>query len=234
MRRIPLFVVLLAAIPAAAQDTAPAGADKSPPAATEKPKDEAPPKPAAPVVTVPTYPNPTCPIMGKPVSDLLFTEVEEGRIYLCCPPCAKKVRKDPKRAYEAAYPASKSAGNKVCPITGEAVKAGGPTVLIQGITIAVSAEECVAAVRANTQIALAKAMDPAVKDVGNATCPITGAAVAKNAFCLVDKELVRLSSSECVEAVRKDPAAALKKAKEFAAAAATPRAPEKPKDGATK
>jgi hypothetical protein len=65
-----------------------------------------------------------------------------------------------------------------------------------------------------------KATNPKAKDVGNQACPITGKAVEPNAFALVGDDIVRLSSPECVEAVKKDPAAALKKAKELAAAGA--------------
>lgn len=219
------FTQLLLVVPFVLSGTIASAEDPSPSQEPAPKKTDAPaePKPAAaPAVTVPVYPNPTCPIMGKPISEALYTEVEEGRIYLCCAPCAKKVRKDPTRAYAAAYPATKPAGNKVCPITGEPVKAGGPTVLIQGISIAVSSETCIQAVRANTQVALAKAMDPLVEDVRNVTCPVTGDAVASNAFCLIDKALVRLSSAACVEEVRKDPAAALAKAKKLVEAAKKP------------
>lgn len=69
------------------------------------------------------------------------------------------------------------------------------------------------------QVVLAKALDPAVRDVGNVSCPITGKPVAANAYCLVGKDLVRLSGAECVDEVRKDPARALAKAREDAATA---------------
>ena len=201
---------------AAPKEGAKPGADDG---AKKSPETAAPKQPGKLDVSVPTYPNPTCPIMGKPISDILYTEVEQGRIYLCCPPCAKKVKVDPKRAYDAAYPTTKAAGNKVCPVTGKALKADAPTVLMQGITFGLCSECCKDTVKANPQVALVKAMDPGVTDVANLKCPITGEPVAKNVFCLVGKDLVRLSTPACVDEVKKDPAAALKKAKDDAAKA---------------
>jgi hypothetical protein len=69
-------------------------------------------------------------------------------------------------------------------------------------------------------------------DVGNAACPVTGTPVADNAFCLVGAELIRLSSPAAVAEVRKDPAKALRTAKEGHAPKAEPEKPEpKPKGG---
>ena len=66
---------------------------------------------------VPRIANSTCPIMGKPASKLIHVDTRLGRIYVCCAPCIKKVRRDVERTYTAAYPTTKNAGNKVCPIT---------------------------------------------------------------------------------------------------------------------
>lgn len=177
-------------------------------------------KPAEPLaVTVPVVMNPNCPIMGKPSSALLFTDTEKGRIYLCCAPCARKVRKDPDRAYDAAFPTSRKAGNTVCPVTGRKIDERSPSVLLQGVEIAVATEDAKKLAPSMAQVVLAKALDPAVRDVGNVSCPITGKPVAANAYCLVGKDLVRLSGAECVDEVRKDPARALAKAREDAATA---------------
>jgi hypothetical protein len=190
-----------------------AGADPS------KPAGDAPKAAEPPAVAVPVVMNPNCPIMGKPSSALLFTDTEKGRIYLCCAPCARKVRKDPDRAYEAAFPTSRKAGNTVCPVTGKAVDGKSPTVVLQGVEIAVATEDAKKLAPSMAQIVLAKALDPGVREVGNVNCPITGKPVAVNAYCLVGKDLVRLSSAECVEDVRKDPERALAKAREDAATA---------------
>ncbi len=179
---------------------------------------------SAPVVSVPTFENKTCPIMGKPSSKALFTDTDYGRVYVCCPPCIKKIQADALRATQAAYPVLKKVGNTTDPVTG--AKIGDKPVLItlQGNEIALASEESVKPARANAQIVLTKVLKPDVVDVGNRTDPITGKPVVDNAFVLIDKDLVRLSGPEVVEAVRKDPAAALKAAKEIAAKEAEARA----------
>jgi hypothetical protein len=171
--------------------------------------------------------------MGKPASGALYAEVTEGRVYVCCAPCVKKVLKDPGRAYQAAYPTVKPAGNTVCPISGDAIPKDAPTVTVQGISIAISKKELAAAVLAETQVALAKAMDPKLVDVGNPTCPVTGEAVAKNTFAVVDGALIRLSSREAVEKVREDPASYVAKARQIAEAARKAAEVEKAKVDAT-
>ncbi|HEX5136387.1 MAG TPA: hypothetical protein VFY93_05405 [Planctomycetota bacterium] len=175
----------------------------------------------APAVTVPTFANANCPIMGKKASMKLFVDTPKGRIYMCCVKCAKEIRKDPDRAYAAAYPKVEKAKNAVCPITGEAIpEKDFPTVVLQGYEIPLCCQDCVEDARRNSQITLVKAANPKAKDVGNQACPITGKAVEPNAFVLIGDDIVRLSSPACVEAVKKDPAAALKKAKELAASGA--------------
>ncbi len=173
-------------------------------------------------VSVPIFMNATCPIMGKPASASLFADVQQGRIYLCCAPCAKKVKKDPERAYEAAYPTVRKAGNTTCPVTGQALPENAPTVVLQGIEIGVATEEAKALAPRLAQSVLARATDPEVTEVGNRTCPVTGEPVAGDAFCLIGKRLVRLSSPTCVQEVEKDPRAVLAKAVEIAAKQSAP------------
>ena len=177
-----------------------------------------PPGDGAPAVTVPTFANATCPIMGKRASLKLFVDTPKGRIYMCCVKCAKEIRNDPDRAHAAAYPRIRKAENAVCPVTAEKVpEKDAPTVVLQGHEIPLCCGDCVEEARKHSQVTLVKATNARVRDVGNATCPITGKPVEANAFALVGDDLVRLSSAECVEAVAKDPAAALKKARESAA-----------------
>lgn len=173
-------------------------------------------------VSVPTYANASCPIMGKPISSVLFTDTKFGRIYMCCKACTKKIRQDPETAYKTAYATTKKVNNPICPIMGEKNEGSDVVVSLQGYEIALCCDDCVAKAQANAQTTLVKALDPTVKDVGNETCPITGEAVANNAYCLVGDNLVRLSSPACVDEVKKDPKAALEKAKKAAEA--------KPKD----
>jgi hypothetical protein len=193
------------------------------PPATPSPAPAAPVATAAPVVTVPTFGNGTCPIMGKPSSKALFTDTDYGRIYVCCPPCVKKIQLDAERAYKAAYPALKQAGNILDPVTG--AKIGDKPVLItlQGYEIALASEDSVKPARANAQITLIKATRPDVVDFDNHTDPITGQPVANNAFVLIDKDLVHLSAPSVVDSVRLDPEKARKAAKAIAAKEAEER-----------
>jgi hypothetical protein len=175
----------------------------------------------APAVTVPTFANTTCPIMGKKASMKLFVDTPKGRIYMCCVKCAKEIRKDPDRAHAAAYPRIQKATNALCPVTLEAIpEKDAPVVVLQGYEIPLCCEECVEEARKNSQITLVKATNPKARDIGNLACPVTGKPVAPNAFALIGDDIVRLSSAECVETVKKDPAATLKKAKELAASGA--------------
>lgn len=193
------------------------------PPATPAPAPTAPVATAAPVVTVPTFENATCPIMGKPSSKALFTDTDFGRIYVCCPPCVKKIQADAERAYKAAYPVLKAAGNTLDPVTG--AKIGDKPVLItlQGYEIALASEDSVKLARANAQIALVKATRPDVVDLDNHTDPITGQPVTNNAFVLIDKDLVHLSAPSVVDSVRSNPEAARKAAKAIAAKEAEDR-----------
>jgi hypothetical protein len=177
--------------------------------------------PAAPAqpaltVTVPTYINTTCPIMAKPASKAMFAETSKGRIFVCCPPCIAKILKDPDRAYAAAYPTTKKTGNTKCPVTDKPLEADAVTVVLQGYEIGVC-KTCAEQATKNHQITLAKALDPKIVEIRNATCPVTNQAVATNAFCVIGNELVHLSSPKVVEDVKKDPAKFLKAAKDIVA-----------------
>jgi hypothetical protein len=195
MLRLPLLAALFFALPAP-QDPVPATAAPSP-------------------VSVPTYPNTTCPIMGKPISTKLYTDIDYGRIYICCKACIKDIRADPETAYKAAYPTKEAIQNTVCPITGKEIQKGASRAELQGREFAVCSADCVALARADAQVVLAKLADPRLVDVGNKTCPVTGEPVAANAFCVVDGHVVRLSSTKVLEDVAKDPAKALGRAKEI-------------------
>lgn len=166
-------------------------------------------------VTVPVFVNSTCPIMGKPISQKLFVDTERGRIYFCCKGCNKKILNDVETAYKTAFPTVRRVANKACPITGVAITKDSPAVVVQGHEVSVCCKECPKKVREEAPLVLARATNPKVLDVGNKTCPITSKPVEKSVFCLIGDNLVRLSSSDCVEEVKKDPRAALAKTKEI-------------------
>jgi hypothetical protein len=215
-------------LPARADDPTPTPAPGTAPAPATADGARAP-TPAAPVVSVPTFENKTCPIMGKPASKALFVDTEKGRLYVCCPPCVGKIKADLDRAYSAAYPVLRKAGNTVDPVTGEAIGDKPVLITLQGYEVALANEGNTKRAQANAQIVLVKALDPKVVDLGNETDPTTGVAVVDNAFVLVDKDLIHLSSPKSVEAVRKDPEKARKAAKESAAKVAEAREKEKAK-----
>lgn len=210
-------VSLVIMTPALAQDAAPAPAPAPAPAAAP-----------APVVRVPTFENATCPIMGRPSSKALFTDTDFGRVYVCCPPCIKKIQGDPARAYQTAYPVLKKAGNTVDPVTGASIGEKPVLLSLQGYEIALASEASVAPARANAQIVLTKALDPRIVDVGNRTDPVTGQPVVDNAFVLIDQDLIHLASPQSVEAVRNDPEKFRKGAREIAAKEAAAREAAKP------
>lgn len=191
-------------------------------------QDPVPPKPAAPAVEVPTFANPTCPIMGKKVSLPLFVDTELGRFYVCCKPCYRKVLADVRAAHQTAYPVVERVANEVCPVSGARLDDDAVETTLQGYRFRVARPEHVAAARAHSQTTLVKLTRPAVKDVGNTTCPITGTAVVANAFVLIGDELVHLASPKAADEVAKDPAAALAKAKAIARAPGAPPARTEP------
>ena len=210
--------LLALALPVQADPPAqpPAAPPAQPPAGPAQPAQPAAPAQPALTVTVPTYINTTCPIMAKPASKAMWAETAKGRIYICCPPCAPKILKDPDRAYAAAYPTTKKAGNKVCPVTDKPLDADAVTVILQGYEIGVC-KTCAEEAKKNHQITLAKALDAKIVEIRNATCPVTNQPVATNAFCVIGNELVHLSSPKVVEDVKKDPAKYLKAAKDIVA-----------------
>lgn len=162
---------------------------------------------------VPEFANATCPIMGKPASASLFTDTEFGRIYVCCKPCIKKVRKEAEKSWKTAYPVVKPAANTACPITGKGVDAKVPAVAVQGASIALCCTDCVPKVATSSQIALAKAEDPKLVDLENRACPITGEEADANTIAVIDGTIVRFATSKARDVAKKDPKAALEKAR---------------------
>jgi hypothetical protein len=164
-------------------------------------------------VSVPKYPNSTCPIMGKAISDRLYVDTDMGRIYICCKGCGEPILEDLETAHKTAYPVVEKLALETCPLTGETIEAGGATVVLQGYEIPLCCDGCGKQARENAQIVLAKALDPSLVDLRNEVCPITGDAVANNAFAVVSGHIIRLSSPACVADVEAAPAKALERAK---------------------
>jgi hypothetical protein len=178
----------------------------------------------APRVEVPIAPNATCPIMGKKVSLPLFVDTELGRIWVCCKPCFKKILANVPKAHQTAYPVVQDVDNKVCPVSGEPIGEHKVAITLQAVRLQLCCAGCVDTARADGQVVLAKVLDAKLVEVGNDTCPVSGQPVAKNAFVVIDGNLVRLSAPKLVDDVRKEPTAVLQKARELAKAQ-----PPKPK-----
>lgn len=186
------------------------------------------PKPAAPAaveVSVPSSANATCPVMGKPASESLFVDTELGRIYVCCPPCYKKINANVGPSYLAAYPTVKPAGNTVCPITGDPLPAAPVLHVIQGVEVGLCCATCVEDAAKRPQVTLAVVNDPKLREVRNDICPVSGEPADDNLICRIGDELIHLSSMKHLAQVKDDPATMLKKAK---ALATRPKAPAKP------
>jgi hypothetical protein len=157
-------------------------------------------------VSVPNYPNVSCPIMGKPISQKLFVDTEKGRFWVCCKACYKDILADLDTAHAVAYPKVEKLKNATCPWTAEPIGKDSPRVVLQGFEFSIARKELLDEARANSQIVLAKLVDPKLVDVGNRVSPIDGAPIAPNSFVVVAGSIVR-----------KDAPKALARAKEIAA-----------------
>jgi hypothetical protein len=163
--------------------------------------------------------------MGKPISSRLHTDTKYGRIYICCKSCVKDIQGDVESYYKSSYPTTTKVENAICPVTGRALAGEGApkepvVVLLQGREFKVADKEAAALASDDAQATLAKLLDPKLVDVKNATCPVTGEAVAKNTIVVHDGRIVRLSSLRVLDEYKKDAAKSLGKALEIRDAAA--------------
>jgi hypothetical protein len=169
----------------------------------------------APEVSVPSYANANCPLMSRTPKPDIFVESSHGRVWLCCKNCLAKAKKDAEGTYAKAYPTATKVANKTDPVNGKPVK-DGVTAVYQGYEIGLSDAANAKAVVANGDVYVTLLTKSGVKDVNNTKDPISGNAVADNLCVLVGDSLVRLSSADSVEGVKKDPAKALEAAKKTA------------------
>jgi hypothetical protein len=159
--------------------------------------------------------NATCPHMPKAAVPHFFVESSKGRVFFCCKMCLAKAKKDPDAAYAEAYKEVKKVGNTTDPVSGKPVKEG-VAVTYQGHEINLEDKKNADAVVKNGDIYLTLLTKPDVKDLKNTKDPVTGEAVVDNVAVLIGNNLVRLSSADSIEAIRKDAAGALEKAKKSA------------------
>jgi hypothetical protein len=156
--------------------------------------------------------------MGKKVSMPLFVDTELGRFYVCCKPCYKKVLADLPTAHKTAYPNVQEVKNTTCPRSGEPIGKLAVEMTLQGHRFQVCCAGCVDGARQHSQVTLAKLTRDKLDDVDNSTCPLTGGAVAANAFVLIGDAIVHLADAKLVDDAAKDPAGTLAKARAIAKA----------------
>ncbi|TAJ17065.1 MAG: hypothetical protein EPO68_09980 [Planctomycetota bacterium] len=151
--------------------------------------------------------------MGKPISERLYAETPKGRIYICCKGCIKDILADVDTAYRAAFPKDVVHENKRCPATGAEIGKEAVDVVLQGHQFRVRDAKAAEYARENSQVVLAKLLDPKLIDLANEVCPVAGTPVVKNAVVVIDGHLIRLSSPKVLEEIERDPAKVLAKAK---------------------
>jgi hypothetical protein len=178
----------------------------------------APQDPAPPAVRVPVWPNPACPIMGKPISTKLYAETDHGRIWVCCKSCIVDIQADVPTAHRSAWPSVEKRANETCPVTGKAIGEESPRVVLQGYEFSVLDAKAAARARADHQATLAKLLEPALEDVGNATCPVTDQPVVANQIVVIGSSIVRVADARALEPIQADPAGVLAKARRLRAA----------------
>ncbi len=165
---------------------------------------------------VPAHPNSSCPIMGKPISLKLYTDTPLGRIWVCCKSCIADIHADVGLAYKTAYPAERTLEATTCPVTGKPLTADSPQVALQGLRFRVLDDAAAKQAVAESQLVVARLLEPKLVDVANKLCPIDGKPTSANALVVIDGRIVRLSSPKHAEQAAKAPAQTLQRALESA------------------
>jgi len=154
--------------------------------------------------------------MGKSISLALFTDTDQGRIWLCCKGCIAEVQADPALAYKTAYPTEQRVETERCIVTGKAYQKDSPWIVLQGKRFRVFDVAAADVARRESQLVVARLVEPALIDVANPTCPIDDKPVAANAIVGIDGKIVRLSSPKHARNAVEEPAKTLARALELA------------------
>jgi hypothetical protein len=169
---------------------------------------------APPRVRVPIYPNQACPIMGKPVSMRLTVDTDLGRIWVCCKGCDEEVLLHLEDAHRTAYPVVKKVENAICPVSRKPVpEEEAPRMVLQAFDFQLCCPVCIPKAREDSQVVLARLNEPALEELGNRSCPLTGEAVDLRSFAVIDGIIVRLASSRLLPEVEALPDEVLKRAR---------------------
>jgi hypothetical protein len=159
--------------------------------------------------------NAKCPVQGEDVDKESHFDWNGVRIQLCCPDCKPMIEKEPRAALEKlGLKVAKDAdgktvvdlGNATCPIMNKPVK---PDVTgdLDGVRMRFCCAGCDKKLRKDPAAAYAKlgyGYIPAVIDLRNTTCPISGKPAGAD-FADADGIRVHLCGPDCAAEFQKDP-----------------------------
>jgi YHS domain-containing protein len=166
--------------------------------------------------------NAACPVDGKKVADDARIDWNGVRVHLCGEDCKAKFGKNPAAALEKLGMTTVTVGkigtfvdvmNKECPIMAKPSKPGFTTD-VDGVRVHYCCNKCPAKATkdlAGTYEKLGYGYIPAVIDLRNTTCPMSGKPVADGKFADHDGIRVHFCCDDCPAAFAKDPAAAFAK-----------------------
>jgi YHS domain-containing protein len=129
----------------------------------------------------------TCPVLGNPIDTAIHVDYQGKRIYFCCNACPAEFSKDPQKYLKAL--ADRGESVQIVDSAKAGLKAAAP--------------------------ASAKSSAAAQKLAPQKTCPIMGGAIDKNLYLDFKGKRIYVCCGGCIDAVKKDPEAALKKLAEL-------------------
>jgi len=169
--------------------------------------------------------NANCPVSGKPVADKTYVDASGVRVHFCCGKCAAKFKEKPAPILEKmGVKTVKTEGgamvtdlaNNHCPITGEAAQADVFTDR-EGVRVHYCCPGCekkLAAEPVKAFKAIGYNYIPAVIDVRNGACPVSGEELEADAEPVTsdhDGIRVHFCCEKCVAKFQKEPAAVFQK-----------------------
>lgn len=185
-----------------------------------------------PHVLPPVYPMATCPVSGQPLGAMgepTILEYEGRELRFCCAHCEPAFHADPAK-YLAKLDATVVAAQKpryplaACPVSGEPLGDDAVDHVHQGRLVRLCCAQCVDGFNAEPTKLMATLNAAAVeaqrKTYPTSKCVVCGETLGMHGpmtDVLIGDRLVRLCGSQCLEAVRADPAGQLQALDEAAA-----------------
>jgi YHS domain-containing protein len=161
--------------------------------------------------------NAKCPIGGKKIDGKTFTDFQGVRVHFCCPGCDKKFQKDPASGLaKLGLKVTKGAkgkpvvdlANAKCPIMGGTAK-DNVVKEIAGVHVHYCCPGCDRKLQQAPAKGLAKLgyrYIPAIVDLQNKSCPISGEPVDGKTFVDHDGIRVQVCCPGCDKKFKRDPA----------------------------